>query len=60
MYIKLRYVNGKGKLIEKDFTEPMEVIGYIYRCWAAARNAESSRRVKEMLDARESKQLEMK
>lgn len=58
MYIKLRYVNGKGKLIEKDFTEPMEVIGYIYRCWAAARNAESARRVKEMLDARASKQLE--
>lgn len=60
MYIKLRYVNGKGKLIEKDFTEPMEVIGYIYRCWAAARNAESSRLVKEMLDARASEQLEMK
>lgn len=60
MYIKLLYVNGKGKLTEKDFNEPMEVIGYIYRCWAAARNAESSRRVKEMLDARASKQLEVK
>lgn len=60
MYIKLLYVNGKGKLTEKDFNESMEVIGYIYRCWAAARNAESARRVKEMLDARASKQLDVK
>ncbi len=60
MYIKLLYVNGKGKLTEKDFNDPMEVIGYIYRCWAAARRAESGRQVKEMLDARASKQLEVK
>lgn len=60
MYIKLLYINGKGKLVEKSFNEPMEVIGYVYRCWAAARNAASARRIKEMLDARSRKELPMK
>lgn len=51
MYITLTYINGSGKRVVKDFNEPMEVIGYIYRCWNAARNAESGRRVKAMIDA---------
>lgn len=50
MEIKLIYNNGRGKTVVKDFNDPMEVIGYIYRCWAAARNAESARRVNERLD----------
>ena len=51
MVIILGYVNGRGKKVVKTFNEPMEVIGYIYRCWNAARNAESGRRVKAMIDA---------
>ena len=52
MFIKLIYINGGGKLVEKDFSEPMEVIGYIYRCWRSAQNAISTRRINEMLDRR--------
>lgn len=51
MYITLAYINGSGKRVVKDFNEPMEVIGYIYRCWNAARNAASTQRVKEKIDA---------
>lgn len=51
MNIMLAYINGRGKKVVKTFDEPMEVIGYIYRCWRAAMNAESSRRVKEKVDA---------
>ena len=51
MYITLTYINGSGKRVVKDFNEPMEVIGYIYRCWNAARNAASTQRIKQMLDA---------
>jgi len=50
MNITITYVNGKGKRVVKEFTHPMEVIGYIYRCWSAARNAESMYRIKEKLD----------
>lgn len=50
MNIILTYVNGSGKRVVKDFSDPMEVIGYIYRCWSAARNAESARRIRERLD----------
>lgn len=49
MNIQLTYTNGNGKRVVKYFSEPMEIIGYIYRCWAAAMNAESSRRIKEKL-----------
>ena len=51
MNIRLTYINGSGKKVEKDFGDPMEVIGYIYRCWASARNAASARRIQERLDA---------
>lgn len=51
MNIALIYINGGGKRVVKQFNEPMEVIGYIYRCWNAARNAESMRRVREKIDA---------
>ena len=50
MNITITYVNGKGKRVVKEFTHPMEVIGYIYRCWNAARNAESMNRIKEKMD----------
>ena len=50
MNITLIYTNGKGKQVVKYFNEPMEIIGYIYRCWSAARNAESNRRVRAMID----------
>lgn len=50
MNIQLIYTDGKGKQVVKYFTEPMEIIGYIYRCWSAARNAESGRRVRAMID----------
>ena len=50
MNITLTHVNGKGKLVVKEFTHPMEVIGYIYRCWNAAENAESMNRIKEKID----------
>ena len=52
MFIRLTYFTGNGKKVEKDFNEPMEVIGYIYRCWEAARRAASGRRINEMLNAR--------
>ena len=51
MNITLTYINGNGKRVVKDFTDPMEIIGYIYRCWSSARNAASARRIKERLDA---------
>ncbi len=51
MNITLTYINGSGKRVVKDFTDPMEIIGYIYRCWNSARNAASTRRIKERLDA---------
>ena len=50
MNIVLTYVNGRGKRVVKEFMHPMEVIGYIYRCWNAARNAESMNRIKEKMD----------
>ena len=50
MNITLIYTNGKGKQVVKDFNDPMEIIGYIYRCWSAARNAESGRRVRAAVD----------
>ena len=50
MNITLTHVNGKGKRVVKEFTHPMEVIGYIYRCWNAAINAESMNRIKEKMD----------
>lgn len=53
MNITLTYVNGGGKRVVKEFGHPMEVIGYIYRCWSAARNAESMKRIKEKLDREE-------
>lgn len=51
MNIALIYINGRGKRVVKQFNEPMEVIGYIYRCWNAAQNAEAMRRVREKIDA---------
>lgn len=51
MNIRLIYTNGRGKQVVKDFNDPMEVIGYIYRCWNAARNAESTRIVRAKIDA---------
>ena len=57
MNIVLTYVNGRGKRVVKEFTHPMEVIGYIYRCWSAARNAESMYRIKEMLDREERERI---
>lgn len=56
MNIRLIYINGSGKKAEKEFSEPMEIIGYIYRCWNAARNAASARRIRERMEA-ESKGL---
>ena len=56
MNIVLTYVNGSGKRVVKEFTHPMEVIGYIYRCWNAARNAESMNRIKERLDREEKRE----
>ena len=50
MNITITYLNGKGKRVVKQFTHPMEVIGYIYRCWNAARNAESMNGIKEKMD----------
>lgn len=50
MNIRLIYTNGKGKRVVQDFSDPMEIIGYIYRCWQSARNAESTRRIKARLD----------
>ena len=50
MIITITYVNGKGKRVVKEFTHPMEVIGYIYRCWNAAINAESMKRIKEKME----------
>lgn len=51
MNIRLTYHNASGKKIEKDFSDPMEIIGYIYRCWASARNAASTRAIRARLDA---------
>ena len=53
MDIRLIYHNGNGKRIVKDFSDPMEIIGYIYRCWASARNAASTREIRERLDAKQ-------
>ena len=39
MNIRISYTNSRGKTISKDFCDPMDVIGYIYRCYAASRNA---------------------
>ena len=50
MNIQIIYTNHRGKQIVKDFGDPMDVIGYIYRCWESARNAESTRRVRAQLD----------
>ena len=50
MQIRLTYINGRGKRVVKDFSDPMDVIGYVYRCYAAARNAESTRRISERLN----------
>ena len=52
MNIQIIYTNGRGKRIVKDFSDPMDVIGYIYRCYATARNAASIKRVNAMLDER--------
>ena len=60
MFIRLTYFTGNGKKVERDFNDPMEVIGYIYRCWAAAQRAASGRRINEMLNARASELLEEK
>ena len=56
MNITITYVNGKGKRVVKEFTHPMEIIGYIYRCWNSARNAESMNRIKEKLDREEKRE----
>ena len=50
MDIRLIYHNGNGKRIVKDFSDPMEIIGYIYRCWASARNAAGMRAIRERLE----------
>ena len=52
MNIQIIYTNDRGKRIVKDFGDPMDVIGYIYRCYAASRNAASGARLKAMLDER--------
>ena len=57
MNIVLTYVNGSGKRVVKEFTHPMEVIGYVYRCWSAARNAESMKRIKEKMDREERERI---
>ena len=51
MNIRLTYHTASGKRVEKDFSDPMEIIGYIYRCWASARNASSAREIRARLDA---------
>ena len=53
MNIRLTYHTASGKKVEKDFSDPMEIIGYIYRCWASARNAASTREIRERLDAKQ-------
>ncbi len=58
MNIRLTYHNARGKKVEKDFSDPMEIIGYIYRCWASARNAASTREIRERLDAKRVELLE--
>lgn len=50
MYISISYTNNRGKRIVKDFSDPMEVIGYIYRCYVAARNAASAKRINALID----------
>ena len=57
MNIVLTYVNGSGKRVVKEFTHPMEIIGYVYRCWSAARNAESMKRIKEKMDREERERI---
>ena len=52
MNIQIIYTNDRGKRIVKDFGDPMDMIGYIYRCYAASRNAASGARLKAMLDER--------
>lgn len=49
--IRLIYTTANGKKVVKDFHEPMEIIGYIYRCWASARNAASTAKINAWLDA---------
>lgn len=51
MNIRLIYINGSGKKVVKDFSDPMEIIGYIYRCWNAAQNAAGARRIRERMEA---------
>lgn len=59
MNIQIIYTNARGKRIVKDFGDPMDVIGYIYRCYAASRNAASGKRIRAMLDKKmEQPQLE--
>jgi hypothetical protein len=50
MNIQIIYTNDRGKRIVADFGDPMDVIGYIYRCYAASRNAASGKRIRAMLD----------
>ena len=52
MEIQICYINNRGKRVIKYFSDPMDVIGYIYRCYAASRNAASGARIKAMLDER--------
>lgn len=50
MNIRISYTNHRGKRVIKDFNDPMEIIGYIYRCYAASKNAASTKRINALID----------
>ena len=50
MNIRIFYTNLRGERVVKDFDDPMEVIGYIYRCYKASKNAASTKRMNAQLD----------
>lgn len=50
MNIRISYTNHRGKRVIKDFNDPMEIIGYIYRCYVASKNAAMTKRMNARLD----------
>lgn len=50
MNIRIFYTDRRGKRVVKDFDDPMDVIGYIYRCYVASKNAAATKRMNARLD----------